>query len=393
MSNTLLLTLLVVIQQGLIALAWAAAVAAGASRRASGHYALAALGMGASLALALNRASVPAWTGGWLANLLAVVAMLVLLRGVLVYCKAPDLWRVLAMRAIVFASLSAALDLSGAPADWNVLLTSVLLAWAMVEIGQSIATRLRYEFGAATARMLALPFWLVGAALAARAVLALLLAVGAQTEADPLRPASAAFGVLFLAAMLVVNLTLGALIVLRLVRRLQHMSVHDVLTGVLNRRGFDEMLTREAERLRRYGQGFAVLSIDIDHFKAINDKYGHAVGDEVLVSVARALAHALRDVDRIGRVGGEEFCVLMPHSSAAAAQAVATRLLRTVREKCVGPEATPWRATVSIGVALAEDANETQHLLMQRLDRALYAAKERGRDRVEVAELRPARAV
>jgi diguanylate cyclase (GGDEF)-like protein len=336
------------------------------------------------------RPSLSPWLGWWLSQVLSVAGALTMLRGVLLYAKADAAPRRLLVRGAVFAVASAALWAARVGPDWTVALTSLVLAVCFADMGQALAVRLRFEFGTWVARGLAAVFWAIAAGMGVRAVLAVMLATGGGT-AGVGQPASPLFGLFFLAGMMLVNLALGSLIVLRLVRRLQHVSSHDALTGVLNRRGFDEALSQEAERLRRYGQPFALLSIDIDHFKAINDRWGHAVGDEVLVSVARTLASGLRDVDRIGRVGGEEFSVLLPHSGAAAASAVADRLLSAVREKCTGSQAQPWHATVSVGVAVAEDANETQHLLLQRLDRALYSAKETGRDRVVLAELRPAR--
>ena len=128
-----------------------------------------------------------------------------------------------------------------------------------------------------------------------------------------------------------------------------------------------------------------MLSVDIDHFKQINDRYGHDEGDKVLASVAQTLAFGLRDVDRIARMGGEEFCVLLPHTDEAGAAGAAQRLISQVRQRLHGPSPQAANVTVSVGVAVAVDPKEDRAELMRRLDRALYRAKEGGRDRIELA--------
>lgn len=126
--------------------------------------------------------------------------------------------------------------------------------------------------------------------------------------------------------------------------------------------------------------------IDADHFKAINDCHGHPAGDEVLRALARALHGVSRVTDLAARTGGEEFWLLMPDTDRAGALQAAERLLRMAREMQVPGPAGPIRLTVSIGAAVAEHAGEPLPALMQRVDAALYRAKESGRDRIEFAE-------
>lgn len=388
MTNPPLLLTMIVMQQGLLALMWVGAAQVGLSRAAALHFAGGAAMSALSMALVSQRGQMAEWLGLGVANVAGVAAVLLIRRGVQLFCKLePSDRDTLVWLAGGAAALALTLQFElGLP--WLVLITAVLLAWPLWRAAREVSQHLRFEFGPALARWLALPMALVAAGLMLRGLGAPLFthSVGVPTYSQT--GFNASFGLFLLTAMLMLHLTLAAMVVLRLVRQLQHISAHDPLTATLNRRGFDDALARESERLRRYREPFAVLSIDIDHFKSINDRFGHSVGDDVLVAVARCIGLALRDVDRVGRIGGEEFCVLLPHTDAEAAHAVAERLLGAVREQCAGPAAAPWRVTVSIGVAVAADAQESAAALLQRLDRALYRAKAEGRDRVRLAESR-----
>ena len=387
MSNPELLLTVVILQQGFLGLMWLAAGAIGLAPRSAWHWSSAAVGMAACLAGVAMRDSVSPWVGFWLANSLGVAGMLALRRGVQLFCNQATSDR---EHLSVFGAATAWLALAvGLPLaeHWIVLITSLALAWPMLGAGADLSARLRFEFGKLTATLFALPMWLVGGAFALRAMLAPVAAEVGRPIGQP-SGFNVGFGIAIMVAMLVLHCALAAMVVLRLVRQLRHLSDHDALTGVLNRRGFEEKLKLEGERLRRYGTPFAVLSIDIDHFKRVNDRFGHGVGDEVLTRVATTLSIGLRDVDRIGRMGGEEFCVLLPHSDETGAAGAAQRLRERVRELCAVATEPSQPITVSIGVALASDPAEPQPDLMRRLDRALYRAKVSGRDRVEIAEAR-----
>lgn len=173
-------------------------------------------------------------------------------------------------------------------------------------------------------------------------------------------------------------------VVMRLVHKLEYMSQHDALTGLLNRRAIEMMLGREVQRLQRFGQRFAVLMVDIDHFKRINDRYGHAAGDMVLCKVAEALRAHAREVDRVARYGGEEFCVLLPHTEHEGAVQAAERLRAAVSQISIPWENETLTATVSTGMACARDTKEALNSLLHRADAALYRAKAEGRNRVVV---------
>lgn len=163
---------------------------------------------------------------------------------------------------------------------------------------------------------------------------------------------------------------------------LHDLAVHDQLTGLFNVREFHRLLDLEITRAQRYAHPLAVLMIDIDHFKAVNDQYGHPAGDVVLRNVAERIRVSLRPNDVSARYGGEEFIVLLPETDAAGAQAMGERLCAAVRAAAVRVSADVQPAiTVSVGYAVyPRDVTEESELTIIA-DRALYAAKRGGRDR------------
>jgi len=161
----------------------------------------------------------------------------------------------------------------------------------------------------------------------------------------------------------------------RMTEKLVELSTTDELTGLPNRRLLTQRIEQEAARTRRTGRPFGLLMIDLDHFKEVNDRYGHQTGDDVLRQCAECLRRTLREVDFVARYGGEEFCAVLPESSAEGAVVVAEKL-RAVCEAL--PEPVP---TISIGVAIWRN-HETAEGLVQEADVALYRAKETGRNRV-----------
>jgi diguanylate cyclase (GGDEF)-like protein len=253
----------------------------------------------------------------------------------------------------------------------------------MLRAGAEALVGLRQEFGRAGAIACAGPLLIIGLLFALRAVLLLpLLAdhVGAAMVTGG--AFNAALGLVTLAMTLLQNLGLGAMVVSRTVSQLQRLSDHDALTGLLNRRGLAAQHERERSRLRRGGGGHALLQIDIDHFKRINDVHGHAAGDLALVAVARTLKAAMRPHDVVARTGGEEFCALLPGVDPALALRVAQRMRESVRGTPINAGSLELAITCSIGVAWTCDADETLERLGRRADNALYHAKAQGRDRV-----------
>ncbi len=167
----------------------------------------------------------------------------------------------------------------------------------------------------------------------------------------------------------------------RLEAELRRLANTDALTGVANRRRFFEM----AAAVMADGGRLAVLVFDIDHFKAVNDGYGHAVGDQVLVEVARRCGEALEEEQPLARLGGEEFGVLLPGCDQAAAAAVAARLHAAVAQPAGARAARLPHVTISIGGACGASDGVAFDTLLMRADRALYAAKRAGRNQARFA--------
>lgn len=167
-------------------------------------------------------------------------------------------------------------------------------------------------------------------------------------------------------------------------RELEDLAITCPLTGVYNRRYLDFRYSEEMKRARRYKHGLAVAMVDIDHFKQVNDKYGHLAGDQVLREVAAVLQKSLRVTDIVARFGGEEFLLLMPEIRPEAALAVSLRIRMAIQGMVVDTVSGPVSVTVSIGVACINPPEEVpdDETLIQRADESLYEAKRSGRNRV-----------
>lgn len=167
----------------------------------------------------------------------------------------------------------------------------------------------------------------------------------------------------------------------RLHHELERLATTDSLTGLLNRRQFLRLAQHELRRLKRHPRPLSLVMLDIDHFKHINDTYGHGCGDEMLKVLAQAMRQALREVDIFGRLGGEEFAVLLIDADAERAQEVAERLRQNVAAAAIDCDGTTIRSTISLGVTCVDGADDALKAVLARADRALYAAKAAGRNR------------
>ena len=364
---------------------WVAGSWMGLSRRASKHWMLSNLCYGTGLLLTVLYAKDPDLVQWMLAGMMVVVGAVSQHRGMQTFLKLPDTrfeHAALMLAGIGFA-LVVALPMAWREAGLAACFGATALV--MTHLATECFAPLKTEFGPQTA-------WVH------TVLMALAVCTFAGTAAGLLfpewpRPWSQVASEVVHSWLVMGSLTLsilssfvvGYIVVMRLVRRLEHLSHHDGLTGLLNRRAVEAMLDREVQRLQRFGQPFSLLLIDIDHFTRINDRLGHAAGDAVLAAGAAALKEEAREVDRVARFGGEEFCVVLPHTDREGALHAAERLRSAVEGLRV-----PWgedlvTVTISTGLACADDQSESLSLLLKRADMALYEAKGAGRNRVVLA--------
>lgn len=166
---------------------------------------------------------------------------------------------------------------------------------------------------------------------------------------------------------------------------LRQLASVDGLTGALSRRAFREAATRQLSLAKRHRHEASCLLLDLDHFKAVNDSYGHATGDKVLAESIATCRSLLRESDLIGRIGGEEFAVMLPHTGLAAALGVAEKLRSAVAAQHFAAAGRSFSITASCGLSTFSPAMADLDTMLQRADQALYAAKEQGRDRCVAA--------
>lgn len=251
---------------------------------------------------------------------------------------------------------------------------------------------------AACARELLIPaesplkiaYWLTGFSFSALSVLLFARAfVLWQSSAEsyglfqniPINPVTF-FGICLLQVATVFGYVL--MIDYRMVGDLDRLASQDPLTGVLNRRRLEEEAARLQALSIRGGKPLAVMMLDLDHFKKVNDRYGHQVGDEVLQHAARTIQKAIREYDCFARYGGEEFCILLPATTKHEAFAQGERLRRLYAEAPFVIDGHPLPSTISIGIADSADSGLEFRLLVQAADQALYEAKQSGRNLVKV---------
>ena len=160
------------------------------------------------------------------------------------------------------------------------------------------------------------------------------------------------------------------------------MAITDPLTGLYNPRGLSELGRREIDRARRFNRPLSAIFLDLDDFKEVNDTYGHVNGDQVLISLANACRQNIREVDIIGRMGGDEFVVLLPETELKSACQVAERLRRFTEQMRITTEIAQIQVTASLGVGLYTEEMKDLATLIDQADMAMYAAKQAGKNRV-----------
>ncbi|MEO6277909.1 MAG: GGDEF domain-containing protein [Roseateles sp.] len=346
---------------------------------AEGHFALFWLLLALGLAL-----FVPPWASGSaprnLADLLIVAASMFEHRGLALHWGRRPGWRVYALGLATAAAVIAASFLL--ENGHGVRVAVVCLGCATLMLA---SVSLVWRFGRAAtplfAPLAAAGYGLLGAALLVRGVQALV--VGATTKISIDAPGHAniplAIAVLFVGGL--INLAHIRLVLGRVLDLLGQQAKTDELTGALNRRGLLQQLEAAHAGALQGKTGYALMMVDVDHFKKINDQHGHAEGDHVLQGISASLRSAVRSDDRVGRWGGEEFCVLLPRTPLRDAEALAQRVANHVAASNSG-----IRVTVSIGVSEYGPADLDLKTVIRRADDALYRAKATGRNRVVTAE-------
>jgi len=394
MGHADILMAVVVVLQAFFGLGWAASASIlRLAPRPALNWVVAAGLIAAALILFLLRGRAPDLVAHPVANVLALAALLAIRRGLQIFLRLP--LRDREATAVLVLCTGFNLAWAGPQGGWPagaVIASSAAVAWTLGRTTFEILAPVQREFGRRGA-------WLVGGPYAVGTVLfSLRFGLGLVLPAQVARPVNVDnnFNIGVVLAILVLNLAINAslavLVLLRLVRKLQRLSNHDPLTGLLNRRRLMQVLAQQHQILVRHGEPWSLLLLDLDHFKQVNDNHGHAVGDQVLVAVAALLQAQARDLDAVARMGGEEFCVVLPRTGAQGALAFAERLRQhlaqtplPVGEGAQRPAAPPVQGlqmTVSIGVATCHDPVETADHVLGRADHALYAAKHAGRNQV-----------
>jgi diguanylate cyclase (GGDEF)-like protein len=167
---------------------------------------------------------------------------------------------------------------------------------------------------------------------------------------------------------------------------LEKASITDGLTEVYNRRHLEESLSKEFNRVKRYGMPLSFIIIDLDHFKKVNDTYGHMAGDEVLKITTKRLLKCLRDVDTLGRYGGEEFAIILPETDLNGAEVVAQRICKVISEQSYDVDKHSFPITISVGVSRFRTQQDKYETIIVEADDALYQSKENGRNQFTIYE-------
>lgn len=328
---------------------------------------------------------------GWVIqarNLGLLVACMLVRRGVAHFLRQPESDR---EHLTIFGAVAllTALVPTG-PDGWVVrtVVLNVALAWVLLRLALEQRNVVGQEFGRYTGWLLATSPILLGVLLLARSTLA---SSQAQLVGELHPSSTSALNLALLACVIVLStafqFTLLYMVMLRLVAKLRHLSRHDPLTGLLNRRAWTQALAAERQMQKRKPRPLGLLMVDIDHFKQLNDRLGHAAGDAALCAVGATLQSVARTTDVVARLGGEEFGLLLVDTDVQGASQAAERVRAAIARLPFTHEDRELPMTVSVGAAVltAELASRTTADAMLSLaDEALYQAKAAGRNRVVV---------
>jgi diguanylate cyclase (GGDEF)-like protein len=378
-ANLPLLQWLAAFQLALGGVAWCVlSMLLGESRRALMQWGLFLLLLGAGLGLSSLRTEPRDWLSYNGASIAAVLAFALLRRGTeqFLRLRPGDTEQAWVLTPVVMLIAAA-----GPAEHWatlRILLTYAAQAYLLLRTMVVTGPALREQFGLRSA-------WWVQGALMLVALVLIGLGTGQAfrwpNPADILKtvPANFALMATYAAGGVLFCFTFALLLAQRLLANLHEASSRDALTGLYNRRSMIEQLVRQWQRHRRTQAPLAIMTIDLDQFKRINDTLGHTAGDSVLVHLAKLLQSHVRGEDIVGRIGGEEFMLLLPDTEPQQAISLAERLRVLVRAEALG-------TTISVGIALAHSVDKDPESMIARADAALFRAKEAGRNRIEVAD-------
>jgi diguanylate cyclase (GGDEF)-like protein len=381
LSATQVAFLLVALVQAVFAIVWSiGAYALTTARNAIPYWvSWAALSAFTWLILAMNVEGPPL-----LAMMAGSVAVMSLQRGIRAFIGRPQPDRahiVVLLVSVAIGAFGLSPDQLALQAVANYGVLASLYLYIAFDLYRHARDQLRFDWPV----LLALPVALGSLMFAVRMVRAFIEPglVASQMAADSLMNVRAAM--VYVALVLSLHATLMVLVVARLVGELRRLSRHDGLTGLLNRRAMEELLEAQIRTSRSGRHSFALMMIDLDHFKRINDQYGHPVGDLALKHVAGLLSATMPGSASLARFGGEEFMILFPAPIPTQAEQLAERLRDelTANPLVQGPTSIPL--SMSVGVAQWRGANDDLSHLLQRADAALFQAKVQGRNRVVVS--------
>ena len=312
-------------------------------------------------------------------NVVLVAAMLLMLRGLRLFVGRPTGDRLALAAWLGATAVCAASLVEPGLVAWRIATVALIVGLVSLASMAEVVRYARQHLSWAWSLAIGLPMLFAAVVFVARGVTALAMQPTSVTASG--LAFSFGFAVAIMLASLVSQLTLLGVVASRLGGDLRRAARHDALTGLLNRRAGEELLADEAQRARRLGEDFALLMLDLDFFKQINDRHGHAAGDRALQHSATLLGAHVREIDRLVRWGGEEFVVLLPGTSQPDACALAQRLCDRVRSQPLVWHEQSLPMTASVGVASWAGADDSVAQLLARADAALYEAKRGGRDR------------
>jgi len=381
MSDTLTLLMaimLMFIVSGMVW--WALAAGARLAPKASLCLALANALLAGSLGAHALRGELPSLLAYWGSDLLSISGFALLRAAVPAIAGRPLAWRSALLVALPAVGLLGLMPYEG-DLRWHSRCIYLSLALLTLLAGLDAWAQLRSRVKRLTAGLLSAPLFLIFLMLGLR-VLESLLLPGRTLDIRTSSEFNLAWLWSTLLLCMLLNATMAGLILMRLVLRIQRLTQRDPLTDALNRRALQEAIDLAHARLQR-GQPYALVMIDMDRFKQLNDSLGHAAGDAALLRLVQVLAPCVRDVDRLGRLGGEEFCALLPLTGLAGAALVAERMRANVEASAFAWQGQAWPLTASFGIAEAEAGDLTAEAVLQRADQALYRAKAQGRNVVQ----------